>query len=237
MKKIAIFLEGKCELLFVEALIKTIANINHVRIEKIESSGSMGKRNFKVIEAKSTDNENIKYYILLYDCGGDKQVKSDIRDQYDSLKKAGHTKIIGIRDVYPDATFNELPQLRAGLIHGLNQQDLPSVIFCLGVMEFEAWLLAEHTHFSRFNSDITHEKILSELSINISECEYSEIPQPSKVLSDIYWLEKIPYDKNHVTMGEIFSAIDFNRLRTTVCEKFEDLKTLYSALMEFFELN
>ncbi len=236
MKKMAIFLEGKCELLFVEAIIKALADINKIHIEKKESSGSKYKRNFTVIEANATNNKKTTHYLLLYNCGSDEQVKSDIKDQYAGLKNAGHTKIIGIRDVYPKATLSELPLLRSGLLQGFEKNDEPSIIFCLGVMEFEAWLLAEHTHFTRFNDNITHEKILSELSINISECEYSKISQPSKVLSDIYWLEKIHYDKSHVTMSSILSTIDFDRLRTTVCEKFEDLKNLYSTLIEFFEL-
>lgn len=236
MKKIAIFLEGKCELLFVEALIKTLADINHVHIEKIESSGGIGKRNFTVIQAKPIDSEKTKYYLLLYNCGNDKQVKSDIRDQYENLKKAGHSKIIGIRDVYPDAKLEELDLLRSGLMHGLAHCDLPSVIFCLGVMEFEAWLLAEHTHFRRFDANITLERIADELKINLAEHDFLSINQPSKILYDIYWLENIPYDKSQATMSKIFSAINFDSMKKQVSQKFIDLKNLYSELANFFDI-
>jgi len=234
MKKIAIFLEGKCELLFVEALIKTIADINHVSIEKIESSGGTGKRNFTIIEAKPI-NKKTKYYLLLYNCGNDKQVKSDIRDQYESLKKAGYCKIIGIRDVYPDATLEDLNLLRSGLISGFEHHDFPFVIFCLGVMEFEAWLLAEYTHFNRFNPNITSERIIKELNIHIEEQNYSSIPRPSKILSDIYWLEKISYDKSQATINNILSTIDFEFIKNHVSQKFDDLRILYKELNEFFE--
>lgn len=237
MKKIAFFLEGKCEQLFVEELISKIIELKQIKITRIECSGKVNSRSFKVIHTQASENPNAEFYLLLYNCGNDKQVKSDIRDQLEGLKKAGYTKIIGIRDVYPDASLKELEEFRAGLKTGFVTDGLLSIVFCLGVMEFEAWLLAEHSHFERIHEKITTARIMEELEINLLDYDYSSISQPAKVLQDIYWLEKIPYDKSQATVKKILSAIDFEQVRINVSDKFIDLKNLYQVLNEFFEIS
>lgn len=72
------------------------------------------------------------------------------------------------------------------------------------------------------------------LNINLEEQDHSSIPQPAKVLSDIYWLENISYDKSQSTIKKILSTLDFEYVKNHVSEKFDDLKILYKELNEFF---
>jgi hypothetical protein len=69
----------------------------------------------------------------------------------------------------------------------------------------------------------------------MKKINHTSIPQPSKILSDIYWLENISYDKSKSTINKILSAIDFEYLKNHVSQKFDDLKNLYKELNEFFE--
>ncbi len=74
----------------------------------------------------------------------------DILDRHSTLKQAGYHKILALRDVYPDVKYDEISILRTNLRIGLPSED-PQITFILGVMEIEAWLLAEYKHFPNFH--------------------------------------------------------------------------------------
>lgn len=237
MKKLAIFTEGNTELLFAEAVINDLASQKKFVINTHNIMGSKRNRNLidiTEITAKKVD-DNTNFYIMIYNSGTDNQVKSDLIEHYKGLEKAGYQKIIAMRDVYNDATRDELDRFRAGLNSNLPTGDI-RIYFCLGVMEFEAWLLAEYTHFNKFNKGITLEKVHAECKIDLVNDDLSLLPNPSNSLKEIYWLANIHYNKNHKQLSEIFSCLDFYRIQSALCEKFEDLKRFYQELKGFFDL-
>lgn len=232
MKRWAIFVEGQTEQLFVERLIKSIAGTKQVSLIKQKASGG-NKNNRSFLEISAGSENETEYYVLVVDCGSDGSVKSDICDQFENLSKAGYQKIIGLRDVYPKVLRNDINKLRIGLAMGLPSGS-PSILFVLCVMEIEAWILAEDSHYPRFNSEITADRVNVALGFDIVNDDLSQRNNPAKDLADVYWLESIPYDKSAAIIERVLNALDFERLGTVVRSKFKDLDLLYCELSSFF---
>lgn len=111
MHKLAVFVEGWTELSFVERLIGEIAGSHNIAFEKRRIvGGSQVPR--KVISIEATKPiAGQKFYVLLFDCGGDHQVKPRIEEQHLSLTKSGFSAIIGLRDVRPNTCRRDIPLL------------------------------------------------------------------------------------------------------------------------------
>jgi hypothetical protein len=238
MKKLAIFTEGQTEQLLVEWLIKSVTEERNVSIVKQEAKG--GKKSNRCIEIIEAETENKKYnfYILLVNCGTDGKVVSDIIEQYPSLIEKDFQKIIGIRDVYPDFKNSEIQKHRDTVNSTFCKRisSTHEVSFLLAVMEIEAWFLAEYSHFIKINKKITLSRIKIELGIDLENDDLSKREQPSKDLSDIYWLEAIEYDKSKKIILSILNSMSQKMMHDYVRLKFSDLNNLYSELKNFFEV-
>jgi hypothetical protein len=230
MKKLAIFTEGQTEQLLSEQTVIYTAGEKQFAITKHSAHG--GRNKPRIIEI-GAESDCIEYFILIVDCGTDGRVKSDIIERHSTLASAGYEKVIGIRDAYPTVKYNELHRLRNGLKQGL-PDGAPSISFILGVMEIEAWILAEYTHFQKFHPNLNIERIKNELGLDIIRENLSQRENPAKDLKDIYWLEAIHYDKSRTLISKILDAIDQQHLRDEVSKKFDDLLALYQELELFF---
>src|SRR4030042_5678782 len=102
MNRLAVFVEGYTEAVFVYKLIGEIAPRNNFRIEhwKIRG-GKRVPRTLQQVTAASLDTGQ-EYFVLIIDCGGDRQVKTRILEEHENLTRKGYSRIIGIRDVRPD---------------------------------------------------------------------------------------------------------------------------------------
>ena len=84
MRRIAFFVEGRTEMLFIERLIEAVANQDQVLIEKQEVRG--GGKNGKVALSYTTVGvtrpvTNEEFYVLIYDCGSEDKVKIRIAEE------------------------------------------------------------------------------------------------------------------------------------------------------------
>lgn len=198
MRKLAVFVEGYSEMLFVERLIFEIAGTHNVTIElKKIRGGSTVKRSMTVVKAASIATGQ-QYYVLIVDCGGDSQVKTRIMEEHKSLTGSGYTKIIGIRDVRPDFTYDQVPQLEVGLKKYIKTSLIP-VEFILAVMEIESWFLAEFNHFPRIDPSITVSAIKTELGFDPELDDLSLRPNPTDDLNAAYMIGGKSYGKNQVS--------------------------------------
>jgi hypothetical protein len=117
MKKLAILVEGQTEQLFVDKLITEIAGNNSLVIESHQIT-SGGRSIYKWIRfAPPRAGQGLGYFVLIVDCSGDSTVKSDIRDNYESLVSNGYNAVIGIRDVYPRFKYTDV-RATVGLNYG-----------------------------------------------------------------------------------------------------------------------
>ena len=94
--------------------------------------------------------------------------------------------------------------------------------------------MAEYFHFPRIHVDITHQRIKKELNIDLVHDDLSLREFPALDLKEIYWLEKIPYDKSLKTITTILSNLDLAFFKNAVGSKFSDLQTLHKELDLFF---
>lgn len=149
MRKIAIFVEGMTEQEFVIALVTSVVGAKGLQFERAQQL-----RNSVVISHVAPE-EDTKFFILVVDCRGDSQVKSQIREQYQKLTAAGFTSIIGLRDVYPLAR-EDIEKIQQTLDKGLPSGEVKASLY-LAVMEVEAWFIAESTHFEKIDPLLTHD--------------------------------------------------------------------------------
>jgi len=231
--RIAFFVEGLTEQLFLEKLLLEVFGNKDiaVNVKKIKGGTSIP---IAISEISSMEvTEETKYYVLIFDCGGDSNVKSYILDQRNSLLKTGYSKIIGIRDVYPDFERHEIHDLIYGLKYQLPQKDLPTK-FVLSVMEIEAWFLAEETHYKRIDEKLTMEYIEENIGFNPSTYNTELRDAPSNDLNQIYGLVGKEYVKEKTSLETTVNALDYGSIYFDVNTRITSLKELIDEINQIF---
>ena len=231
MKKLAVFVEGLTEQLFVTRFVTAIAGKHAVAIQQSRVTGNRNKGQWRRVWA-SAQGAGQKYFVLIVDCSSDSRVKSEIRDNYDSLVSAGYSAIIGIRDVFPEFAYADLLRLRAGLDYRMKTKPI-RVTFALGVMEIETWFICEHTHFTRLNARLTPTYISSNLGFDPCCDDIQQRPTPASDLNDAYRLVGLRYKKNRQCLQRTVALLDYGSLYLSVVERVPDLMTLVQALDVF----
>jgi hypothetical protein len=230
MRKLAIFVEGRTEVLFLDRLIRAVAG-PEVQIQRaMATGGASSGRTLEII--KSDTNQGASYYVLLVNSGTDSRVKSDIRDRYDGLINSGYSRIIGLRDAYPTVERKDLSKLREGLMLGMKDQPI-TVLFVLAVMEVEAWFIAEYNHFRKIHPGLTLEAIKRCCGFDPSANDMQALAHPSEELSKIYRLKGKGYSKRGRNTERTIVALDIAKIYLEFGAKFLDLERLFEALDEF----
>jgi hypothetical protein len=231
-KKIACFVEGQTEQIFVERLFQEIAGDKKISIETYKFQG--GKANRIIQPLKLSTIKNAPFFVLLYDCGNDAHVVSDIRKQHQSLIKKGYEKILGLRDLYP-IPLGKKEEIEIGIrgfLKPLQKIGVPiSVIFA--VREIEAWFLAEWHYFDKLDSRLTPDFILQELRLDLKNIDVEQRPHPSEDLKDIYRLVSRKYDKNEKASQEIINSLDYEFLYLHLVNSVKQLKKFIDEIDSF----
>lgn len=231
MKKIAIFVEGQTEQIFVGKLLEEIAGRKNIYIEtQLAKIDKNGKRYFTVISASSNSIDQ-KYYVLIRDCGSESNVKTDIRDSLESLTRSGYEQIIGLRDVYP-LTHADIPRLEIGLRYEIPTRFIP-VSIILAIMEVEAWFLAEVEHFVKIDPRLTTNYIKTKLGFDPSVDNVEQRMHPAQDLDDIYHLAGFAYKKKKSSVQRTASALDYNALYLAVKDKVPSLHKFIEQIDSF----
>lgn len=234
MSKLAIFVEGQTEQIFVEKLVRYLGSHRNISIQVQRLEGGSKNRPRTMINISGTNEvTNQDYFIVIIDCGQDERVKSDIIERYNGLIASGYQAIIGIRDVYP-IPRNSIQRLRDGLAFLLPTRPFPP-LFVLGIMEIETWFLAEHTHFLHIHPDLTINRIQQNFGFNPSIDDLQIRDRPSKDLENIYFLEYIYYDKSRECIERTVNFLDFEILIGHIALRIADLKTLVDTIQSFFQ--
>jgi hypothetical protein len=227
MKRMAVFVEGQTEQLFVERLVQEIAGAHRVFIDKKQGAGNRSARKFVSVEATSQENGQ-EYFILIYDCVGYTSVNSDIRDQYDSLAAKGYSTIVGMRDVHPDGR-SDIAKLLRYMGYGVKTKPV-QVTYVLAIMEIEAWFLAEHTHFQRINPGLTVELIEASLGFDPSVDNMELRDHPAEDLHQVYRLVGLAYNKRRNNALRTIHAVDYGSIYMDMASKIGNLATLIGAI-------
>lgn len=232
MKKLAIFVEGQTEQLFISKLLIEIAGKKNIHIELYKSAERRnGIRSIRLIKAYSI-KPNQKYYVLVRDCGNDDSVKSDIIEAYKGMVNQNYEKVLGLRDVYPHKK-NLIRKLEKGLKSHLRQNPLP-VDILLAVMEIEAWFLAETSHFQKIHPLLTINLIKNKLRWNPLAVNLETRTHPSEDLNQIYKLVGHSYDKRKITVERTINNLNYSIIYLTLGNKVKRLQAFIDQLNSFF---
>jgi len=234
MNRLAVFVEGYTELVFVEKLVEEIAGKNKVVIQQQKiRGGGKGRRGVKrssaIVKAANPVGGE-KYYVLIVDCGGDELVKPRIVEEYDNLARAKYLKIIGMRDVRPKYDHSTMRDLEAKLPKFVKSKPIP-VEFVLAVLEVEAWFLAEATHFPKIDPAITVAAIIAALKFDPENDDMEQRLTPTDDMQDCYAMGGKSYEKN--LAQDTMDALDFNLIYLELWKKFKHLERLINSLTAF----
>ena len=229
MRKIAIFVEGQTELLFLDRLIVELATRSGLAVEHAEALGGASRaRQLKFIKKQALLPHH-KYYVLIVNCAGDSNVKSDIIERYEGLRRSGYSAVFGLRDVYGMFRYEDVPKLRALLRVGIPDGELPVHLF-LAIMEIEAWLLGEYTHFARVSPALTLDRIRKNLRFDPSRDDLEQRWHPAEDLDRIYKLVGTRYTKQRNNVQRTLDLVDFRYFISNVSRRFSDAGRLISLL-------
>jgi hypothetical protein len=233
MRKIAFFVEGAAEVLFIERLISEVANSKEVYItkKKIRGGGKSGltpKRYTEYEGVRELSGES--FYVLIYDCGGDKLVATRIREEHESLTEAGYEQIVGVRDVRPDFEKAEVPKLEH-FMHSVVNKELAPVIFVLSTMEVEAWFLAEYNHYEKIHPELNPQLIMDSLGFDPRNFVVSDRVNPALDLEQSYMLKGVIYDKYLVK--NTVDKLDFAFVYEELVQSISELSTLATTVDAF----
>ena len=230
MKRIAFFVEGYSEMLFVERLMVAIAGKNEVRIEELRIKGGRTVPKSIVTIRAADDDIGQEYYVLIVDSGGDHQVRTRLGEEHHGLTIKGYEKIVCIRDVRPKFSREDIPKLYAGLRSGVDISLAP-VDFILSVMEVEAWFLAEFNHYAEIDPLITPHEIASQLSFNPVVDDPALRDNPASDLNLSYSIAGKTYSKGQAS--RTIDALDYAYIYTDLADRIPELKRLVNHMDSF----
>jgi len=228
--KLAIFVEGQTERVFIERFLIELAGRNNIAIQSRRGFGGVNlARVFTTI--KLEDVAGKKYLALIYDSSSDSRVASDIRENYSGLLSQGFALIIGLRDVHP------LPREQIPSILKAMKRVIPSgslrVEIILAIMQIEAWFLAEDSHFQRIDLRLTLRKVKRILSKRGELVPPEQVPCPAETLEAIYSTVNFHYTKDLHKVSSVVSQLDIERMYLELSQSLGSLGKLCRALDDF----
>ena len=233
MKQQAIFVEGLTEQILVRHLLQKLLDQNRIAIQAVKITGGHNVRmSFTVMRAAHVDYRT-DYYVLIYDCGGESNVKGYLMSQREKLVASGYTRILGLRDVYPTFGREEVPRLIRGLNYQLPQKKAFTRIY-LAIMETEAWFLGEYRHLKKISPKLTPGFIEKHLGFNPCEENMEEREQPARDMKAVYQLVGHDYTKKRDRLNAVVSKLDFKYFTTDLAHKMPSLGAFVEGLERFF---
>lgn len=219
-KKLAVFVEGQTEQIFLERLIKEIAGAHNVHFV-LKNFSKHRIVNFRQIVR---ENEEVRYFVLLYDCQNDDQVKSKIRYERENLEKAGYNFIIGVRDLYP-RPFDDIPALERNLLYGLPTKGIP-IHIVIALTEIEAWFLQDYRHYPNISSGLDPSTFKAAFNFDPAVDSAEAVHHPTGLLTNIYASVGEEYSKSRASVQRTVAALDIDALvleTSSLIPRFHDL--------------
>jgi Domain of unknown function (DUF4276) len=220
-KKLAVFVEGLTEQEFTIKLLIELAGSRGIEFEILNQF----KGSLSFAELRSHDAPEIS--VLVANCCNDGQVKTQIIDRYSTLKSAGYSLIVGLRDVYP-LKHEDIDPLNENLLVGLPVDTLP-IHLHLAILETEAWFLEEISHFARINNKITDAQITANGFDHLNTRAHS-LDNPAKTLKKIYQSVGEEYKKNKRSIQRTVNELSYEELYINTRSKAPSLDNFITSL-------
>lgn len=241
-KKIAVFVEGQAEYIFVRDFLNCWYGYDADKLG-IECLALHAEKLNKVpYPVGNRDSEN---FYQIVNVGNDRSVISKMIKESERLNNVGFQLIVGLSDMYGDdyhrvshnrIISNELNvrfmQARQESIERSPQKD--KLRFHFAIMEVEAWILGMHRALQRIDSKLTPEWIAEQLHINIMDDPEKTYYHPALVLDNVYGLAGKKYGKHEGDIYQITSVLSkedyVDLLNSGRCPSF---KTFIKELVDF----
>jgi len=234
MRKLAIFVEGLTEQILVRQLLQAVLDQNRIAIQTVKITGGHNVRMSLTVMRAAHVERRTDYYIMVYDCGGETNVKGYLMAHRDKLVSNGYSMIMGLRDVYPNFLREEVPKLLKGLNHKLPQKKAATHIY-LAVMETEAWFLGEYRHLKKVSPKLTPEYIEKRLGFNPRNENMEDRDHPSVDIKAAYQLVGHDYTKKRDRLNAVVRKLDFKYFTHKLADKMPSLGAFVNGLERFFQ--
>lgn len=235
MKKLAIFVEGLTEQILVRQMLQSVLGKHKIAVQAVKITGGHNVRmSFTVMRAAHVDSRT-DYYVLIYDCGGETNVKGYLLAHREKLVSNGYKMILGLRDVYPNFEREEVGKLIRGLNHRLPQKKAKTRIH-LAIMETEAWFLGEYKHLRKVSRKLTPEYVEKHLGFNPKTENMEDRDQPARDMKAAYQLVGHDYTKKRDRLNAVIAKLDFNFFTHEVADRMPSLHYFVKELDRFFKI-
>jgi len=210
--KVAIFVEGQTELIFVREYLLRKYDYKIT----IECRTLFTDSDYRTTKYDYT-NSSSDLVVSIINVGNDVAVLSRIKKRENYMWKSGYDKIIGFRDMYSEKYKESSNVINANItnrfIDGYNDQisklSKPAKVkLYFAIMEIEAWFLALTSVLERIDNRLTVNFILTRLRIDLNNIDpETEFFHPAQKLDDIYKLINQRYKKKEDDVEAILSKI------------------------------
>lgn len=226
MKKIVICVEGWTEFFLISRLM-----VEWVGYERIHQTMMVQGKSLYVYRESGAPEDSAEIKLLLVNCCSEGKVKPFILERRESFLKRGYTDIIGLQDLFPRG-FDKWDEFETVLNSDIGHP-LANVCILLQVMECEAWVLNESTHYERIDPRLTIQEIARMTGFNpaLDRAE-NKVAHPSVLLGKIYGIAGLTWRKKiESEVHRTVSALDFDELLVTVRQMSRSLDN-FLALLE-----
>lgn len=229
-RKLAVFVEGQTEQIFMERLIQEMASRQSVHfVLQRQGPPLVTLRN----DAQAAGNPNVaRYLVLLFDCGHDERVKSAILDRRSGLESAGYELVLGLRDLYPRPTAH-LNSVKRSLRTGVPTKGLP-IHICLAVAEVEAWFLQDASHFQQIDARLDPMTFKTTFGFDPANESAEDVTWPAGLLNQIYGTVNKAYRKTRSQVQRTVDALDYAHLYLEAIDRLPHFKEFVAHLDGFF---
>lgn len=231
-KKIAFFVEGQTELIFLTELLFAYLGHQNLRVEQRQADGPY----IKELTAVGSPPEETIYDILIVDCQGDARVLSAIDERQKYLKNKEYSQVIGLRDLYNPQQKNVTHEaLKAEIADYLETIEclIPSNVF-IAVMEVEAWFLCVPDFFGAVNAALDPATVTAAAGFDLTTADIEAIGHPARVIQKVFRSIGDDYDKSKSDAYRIAKAIDYNELLLTGPERSASLREFVDHIQATF---
>lgn len=233
MRRIAFFVEGQTEQIFINRLVKEILGPQQINIIQKQFRGGTNIPKQEIVRNMSF-SRNPRYEVFIFDCGSDNRVKSEILENIEALRKSGYEMIIGLRDLYP-LPISDLDRLEKGLKYLPKYLKNESQYFdvIVAVHEIEAWFLAETNHFRKIDKRLTGRFIKERVGFDPFATDPESREHPAKDLDNIYRQVGKSYTKRYNATVRVVNKLDFKSIRYNLRYDISPLDRLIQAIETF----
>ena len=242
MRKLAVFVEGQTELVFVREILVKWFDYDG---KKIGFNCYNLLNNNLVDTSYQYGDENSENYYLIVNVGNDNSVLGKIRARMPFLVKNNYNVVIGLRDMFSDQYIKDVKGREINdvvtqmHIDAVKEQidaieNGAKIRFHFAIMEVEACLLGMHQYLEALDNRLTQAYINENIGLDLNQDPETTIFHPAVELEKIYELVGKKYGKHDSDISTIMSKLtqdDFRNL--AMSGKCQSFYSFMASLVDF----